>query len=257
VIFRQILHPATGCASYVFGCAGKKKLAVVDAHHEHLADYLAVAESVGSPIVAILETHVQADHRSGALELARETGAVVHLHQRADVAFPFTPIGDGDEIPLGNDYIRVIHTPGHTPESSCFLVGDRTRGEDPWLVLTGDTLLVGDAGRPDLEENASREAAEAAARQLHQSLERLLSLPDHLEVYPGHFSGSACGRSLSAKPSSTIGFERRFNAALQPRSADDFVDFMLADLPPAPEDHIAIRRANRLGGVAPSPTLAT
>jgi glyoxylase-like metal-dependent hydrolase (beta-lactamase superfamily II) len=257
MIFRQTLHPATGCASYVFGCLGKKRLAVVDAHSLHLADYLAVAGSAGSSIVAILETHVQADHRSGALELAHQTGAKVYLHETADVAFPFTALGDGDEVPLGNDYIRVMHTPGHSPESSCLLVGDRTRGEDPWVVLTGDTLLVGDAGRPDLDENASRDAAEDATRQLHHSLERLLSLPDHLEVYPGHFSGSACGRSLSAKPSSTIGFERRFNAALQPRSADEFVDFMLADVPPPPQDHMAIRRANRLSAAAPSPTPAT
>jgi len=253
MIFRQILHPATGCASYVFGCVGKKKLAVVDAHPEHLADYLAVAESVASPIVAVLETHVQADHPSGAVELARLTGAQLYLHQTADVAFDYTALGDGDELPLGNDYIRVMHTPGRSPESACYLIGDRVRGDDPWFVLTGDTLLVGDAGRPDLEEDASGDDAQRAARHLHQSLERLLTLPDHLELYPGHFSGSACGRSLSAKPSSTIGFERRFNPALQSRSEDDFVTFMLADLPPAPADHIAIRRANRVGGPAQNP----
>lgn len=253
MIFRQILHPATGCASYVFGCVGKQKLAVVDAHPEHLSDYLAVAESVGSPIVAVLETHVQADHRSGAIELTRLTGAQLYLHESADVAFSHTGLRDGDELPLGNDYIRIMHTPGHSPESACFLVGDRVRGEDPWFVLTGDTLLVGDAGRPDLEENASDSDARRAAGQLHQSLERLLTLPDHLELYPGHFSGSACGRSLSAKPSSTIGFERRFNLSLQPRSEDDFVAFMLADLPPAPADHVAIRRANRVGEPAPNP----
>lgn len=253
MIFRQILHPPTGCASYVFGCVAKRKLAVVDAHPDHLADYLAVAESVGSSIVAVLETHVQADHVSGALELARHTGAQVYLHETADVAFQFTRLSDGEEIPLGNDYIRVVHTPGHSPESACFLVGDRTRSEDPWLVLTGDTLLVGDAGRPDLEENASGNETRRAARELHHSLERLLTLPDHLEVYPGHFSGSTCGRSLSAKPSSTIGFERRFSAALQPRSVEEFVAFMLANLPPAPKEYVAFRRANRMGEPAQSP----
>ncbi len=253
MIFRQILHPASGCASYVFGCVSKKSLAVVDALPEHLDDYLAVAESTGSAIVAVLETHVQADHRSGALELARLTGARLYLHEAADVAFDHTTLCDGDELPLGNDYIRVVHTPGHSPESTCFLVGDRVRGEDPWFVLTGDTLLVGDAGRPDLEDNASRDDAVSAARQLRRSLERLLTMPDHLELYPGHFSGSACGRSLSAKPSSTIGFERRFNPALQPRSDDEFVAFMLADLPPAPADYVAIRRANRAGVPAPHP----
>ena len=117
-------------------------------------------------------------------------------------------------------------------------------------MLTGDTLLVGDAGRPDLGENATSQDAELAARQLHRSLQKLLRLPDHVELYPAHFSGSACGRSLSAKPSSTIGFERRFNPALQPRSEDEFVAFMLADLPPEPDDHLAIRRANRADGAA-------
>lgn len=247
MIFRQILHPATGCASYVFGCVSKKTLAVVDAHLEHIDDYLAVAESAGSSIVAVLETHVQADHRSGAVELARLTGAQLYLHEAADVGFHHRALRDGDELPLGNDYVRVMHTPGHSPESTCFLVGDRIRGEDPWFVLSGDTLLVGDAGRPDLEEAASGDDAQRAARQLHQSLGRLLTLPDHLELYPGHFSGLACGRSLSAKPSSTIGFERRFNPALQSSSEDDFVAFMLADLPPAPADHLAIRRGNRAG----------
>ena len=245
MIFRQILHPPTGCASYVFGCVSKKALAVVDAHAEHLSDYLAVAESVDSPIVAVLETHVQADHLSGAVELAFRTGAEVYFHESADVAFPHTPLKDGDELPLGNDYLRVLHTPGHSPESVCFLVGDRVRAEEPWLVLTGDTLLVGDAGRPDLEESATPKDAERAARQLHHSLQQLLRLPDHIDLYPAHFSGSACGRALSAKPSSTVGFERRFNPALQPRSDDEFVAFMLADLPPEPNDHIAIRRANR------------
>ena len=250
MIFRQILHPSTGCASYVFGCVSKKALAVVDAHSEHLSDYLAVAESVGSPIVAVLETHVQADHPSGALELARRTGAEVYIHEAAEVAFAHTGLADGDELPLGNDYIRVLHTPGHSPESACFLVGDRVRAEEPWLVLTGDTLLVGDAGRPDLEEGTTHEDAEHAARQLRHSLQQLLGLPDHLELYPAHFSGSACGRALSAKPSSTIGFERRFNPALQPRSDEEFVAFMLANLPPEPDDHIAIRRANREHGAA-------
>ena len=250
MIFRQILHPATGCASYVFGCVGKRAIAVVDAHAEHVSDYLAVADSVGSPIVAVLETHVQADHRSSALELASKTGAEVYLHEATEVAFPHASLRDGDELPLGNDYVRVLHTPGHSPESACFLVGDRVRSEEPWLVLTGDTLLVGDAGRPDLGENATSQDAELAARQLHRSLQKLLRLPDHVELYPAHFSGSACGRSLSAKPSSTIGFERRFNPALQPRSEDEFVAFMLADLPPEPDDHLAIRRANRADGAA-------
>lgn len=260
MIFRQILHPATGCASYIFGCTGKKALAVVDAHAEHLDDYLAVAEAAASPIVAIVETHVQADHYSGAIELAARTGAPIYLHEAADVAFPHRTLRDGDEVTLGNDYLRVLHTPGHSPDSMCLLVGDRTRGSDPWFLLTGDTLFVGDAGRPDLtsgaegEADAIREEQDAAARQaartLYGSLQRLRTLPDDLEIYPAHFAGSACGRAMSGKPMSTLGFERRFNRALRQETPEEFVNFMLVDLPAPPVGHREIRAANRLG--APS-----
>ncbi len=263
MIFRQILHPATGCASYVFGCLGKRALAVVDPHLEHVDEYCAVAASAGVPIVAIVETHVQADHLSGATLLAARTGAPIYLHESADVAFPHRPLRDGDELPLGNDYLRVIHTPGHSPDSICLLVGDRTRGPDPWFLLTGDTLFVGDAGRPDLtatDDGAAgdgmgerAQVAAAAARTLHGSLRRLLALPDDLEIYPAHFAGSACGRAMSGKPSSTLGFERRFNPALQPRSPNEFAAFMVADLPAPPAQHREIRAANRRGEMAASP----
>lgn len=254
MIFRQILHPATGCASYVFGCTGKKALAVVDAHAEHIDDYLAVAAAADAPIVAIIETHVQADHLSGAPALAARTGATIYLHEAAAVAFPHADLRDGDAIALGNDYVRVLHTPGHSLDSISLLVGDRVRGEDPWFVLTGDTLFVGDAGRPDLDEDEGEGPgnAPAAASALYDSLQKLLFLPDHLEIFPAHFAGSACGRAMSGKPSSTIGFERRFNAALHPRSREEFVTFMLADLPPAPADHRRIRQANRDGQAIPA-----
>jgi hydroxyacylglutathione hydrolase len=256
MIFRQILHPATGCASYVFGCTGKKAIAVVDAHIEHLDDYLAVAQAVASPIVAIVETHVQADHLSGATALAARTGAPIYLHEAADVSFPHRSLRDGDEVALGKDYLRVLHTPGHSPDSICLLVGDRTRGPDPWFLLTGDTLFVGAAGRPDLtagesgEVGATGDEAHSTARQaactLHDSLQRLLALRDDLELYPAHFAGSSCGRAMSGKPSSTLGFERRFNPALQRRTPDEFVAFMLANLPAPPPGHREIRAANRL-----------
>ena len=255
MIFRQILHPATGCASYIFGCTGKKALAVVDPHLDHVDDYLVVAAEAQSPIVAILETHVQADHLSGAPILAERTGAPIYLHETADVSFPHRSLHDGEEIILGNDYLRVLHTPGHSPDSICLLAGDRVRGEDPWFLLTGDTLFVGDAGRPDLTASVEPQQqvdsipteARQAALTLYTSLQRLLTLPDDLELYPAHFAGSACGRSMSGKPSSTLGFERRFNLALQPRNPEDFVTFMLADLPPAPPQHREIRAANRQG----------
>ncbi|GAC1328795.1 MAG: MBL fold metallo-hydrolase [Chloroflexota bacterium] len=246
MIFRQILHPETGCASYLFGCTGKGALAVVDAHVQHVDEYLALAAQAGAPIVAILETHVQADHLSGAALLAEATGAPVSLHESAKVGFPHRVLRDGDEIELGNDYLRVVHTPGHSPDSISLLVGDRVRADDPWFVLTGDTLFVGDAGRPDLTEPEGDPGM--AASQLYDSLfDRLLRLRDDLEVYPAHFAGSSCGRAMSGKPSSTIGFERRFNSALQPRTREEFVTFMLADLPPAPDRHAEIRAANRSG----------
>jgi len=248
MIFRQILHPETGCASYLFGCTGKGALAVVDPHIEHVEEYLALADQAGAPIVAIVETHVQADHLSGAPQLAERTGAPIYLHEAAEVDFAHRTVRDGEELQLGNDYIRVLHTPGHSPDSISLLVGDRVRADAPWFALTGDTLFVGDAGRPDLSEAGAD--PQAAASQLCDSLFGvLMTLPDDLEIFPSHFAGSACGRAMSGKPSSTIGFERRFNPALQPRSREEFIAFMLTDLPPAPERHREIRQANRLGRV--------
>jgi glyoxylase-like metal-dependent hydrolase (beta-lactamase superfamily II) len=262
MIFRQILHPATGCASYLFGCTSKGALAVVDPHLEHVDEYLALAEQAGAPIVAVLETHVQADHLSGAPRLAERTRAPIYLHEAAEVDFPHRTIRDGDELELGNDYVTVRHTPGHSPDSVSLLVGDRARGDAPWFVLTGDTLFVGDAGRPDLTDTGYHTGyplgvvpgvvpggdARRAASQLYDSLFGvLLTLPDDLEIYPAHFAGSSCGRAMSGKPSSTIGFERRFNPAVQPRTREEFIAFMLAELPPAPERHAEIRMANRRG----------
>jgi hydroxyacylglutathione hydrolase len=215
---------------------------VCDPHAEHVDEYVALAASVGATVGHVFETHVQADHPSGALALAERARARIYLHEAADVAFPHVDLRDGDEIELGNDYVRVLHTPGHAPEHVCLLVGDRTRGPDPWFVLTGDTLFVGDVGRPDLHGEGN---AALLAAQLYDSLQRkLLTLDDAVEVYPGHFAGSACGRSMSAKPSSTIGFERRFNPALQIRSREEFVANALRDLPPAPPDFAALRRHN-------------
>ncbi|MBZ0305725.1 MAG: MBL fold metallo-hydrolase [Anaerolineae bacterium] len=243
MIFRQILHPATGCASYILGCTGKAKLAVVDPHLEHIAEYLEIAQQANSPIVAIFETHVQADHLSGAQALAAQTGAPIYLHESAEVAFPFTPLKDGDVIELGNDYVRVIHTPGHSPDSISLLVGDKVRSEQPWFVLTGDTLFVGDVGRPDLHGKT-----EQFAELLHDSIfNKLLKLDDMIEVYPSHFAGSVCGRAMSGKPSSTIGFERRFNPALQHSDKNAFIAYVQRGQTPAPAEFADIRRANQAG----------
>lgn len=245
MIFRQILHPQTGCASYVFGCTGKGKLAVVDPHVEHLEDYLEIARQVNSPLVAIFETHVQADHLSGATALVEKTGATVYLHESAAVRFPFKPLHDGQVIDLGNDYVHVLHTPGHSPDSVSLVVGDRVRSDAPWLVFTGDTLFVGDVGRPDLHGEGN---TASFARQLYESLHsKLLTLDDSVELYPSHFAGSACGRAMSGKPSSTIGFERRFNPALQFGDPDEFVAHVQKDQAPAPVEFETIRRANLAG----------
>jgi glyoxylase-like metal-dependent hydrolase (beta-lactamase superfamily II) len=251
MIFRQILHLQTGCASYVFGCTGKGKLAVVDPHVDHIDDYLAVAQQANSPIVAIFETHVQADHVSGAPPLASATHAPIYLHESAQVKFPFTPVRDGDVMELGNDYVRVLHTPGHSLDSISLVVGDRVRTDTPWLVFTGDTLFVGDVGRPDLHGDTN---TAIFARQLYDSLfNKLLTLDDMVEVYPSHFAGSICGRSMSGKPSSTIGFERRFNPALQHTDLEAFITFAQQNQTPPPPEFAAIRQANVEAQIPESP----
>jgi hydroxyacylglutathione hydrolase len=188
----------------------------------------------------VIETHIQADHRSGGRALAARAGADYCLHEAADVTFPFTPLADGQELLCGNVVIRVVHTPGHTPDSVCLVVTDKTRGPEPWFVLTGDTLFVGTVGRPDLPG-----AAEASARALHRSLQRLLALPDHTEIYPTHFSGSACGKGMSGKPMSTLAFEKRFNPFLAMAREDEFVAAVTRELPAMPADMAATLRVNQ------------
>ena len=204
--------------------------------------YLEAAGEKGMRITHIFETHVQADHLSGARRLANATGAPILYHRAAGVRFPHTDVRDDEEYEVGNVRVTVLHTPGHTPDSVCLLVTDRTRAVEPWFVLTGDTLFSGGVGRPDLL-GAGTETAQA--EQLYDSLfGKLLALPDHIEIYPAHFSGAACGKGLSGKPGSTIGFERRFNLALQFRAKEAFIRFVLADLPPEPAEFASNRREN-------------
>ena len=196
-------------------------------------------------ITHVFETHVQADHLSGARRLSEATGAAVFYHAAAPVAFRHEVLEDGTSHDLGNVKVQVLHTPGHTPDSVSLLVTDRTRSEEPWFVLTGDTLFSGGVGRPDLMgAGLERRLAEQLYDSLHA---RLLTLPDHLEIFPAHFGGAACGKGLSGKPGSTIGFERRFNPALQLGARDAFVDFVLADLPPQPPVFAENRRRNLAG----------
>jgi hydroxyacylglutathione hydrolase len=252
--FRQLLQDETACASYLFGCKTAGEFAVADAHLDLVDDYIATAESQGSRIAAVIETHVQADHVSGLPQLVERTGAAAYMPEGSGAEFEHRPLGDGAVLELGNTVIEAIATPGHAPAHHSYLVRDRRRGEDPWFVLTGDSLLVGDVGRPDLHA-AGAEGVEALARTLYRSLhERLMSLPDHLLVYPAHYAGSVCGRSLSGHPASTIGFERRNNTALVAGSADEFAEALLRDMPPAPERQAEIVAANRSGD--PSAVLA-
>jgi hydroxyacylglutathione hydrolase len=247
VYFRQLLNDETACASYVLGCKTSGEFAVVDPHVDLVDEYIALAEGQGMGIVAVLDTHLQADHVSGLPALAARTGATAYLPEGAGVDFEHRALRDGEVVKLGNVDVEAIATPGHALAHHAYLVTDRTRGDEPWLVLTGDALLVGDAGRPDLHANGEH-SVEQMARALYRSLtERLLTLPDHLVLYPSHYSGSVCGRGLSANPISTIGFERRHNTALQLDSEDAFVAALTRDIPPAPEQQAAIVAANRTG----------
>jgi hydroxyacylglutathione hydrolase len=245
--FRQLLNDRTACASYVLGCKTHSAFAVVDPHIDLIDEYVALAEAEGAAIVAVLDTHVQADHVSGLPELVARTGATAYLPEGAGIEFAHQPLRDREVVKLGNTEIQALATPGHALAHDAYLVTDHTRGNAPWLVLTGDTLLVGDAGRPDLHAHGEH-TVEQMARSLYRSLtERLLTLPDHLVLYPSHYSGSVCGRGLSANPISTIGFERRHNSALQFDSEDAFVRALTHDIPPAPEGQAAIVAANRSG----------
>jgi hydroxyacylglutathione hydrolase len=247
VFFRQFLNDETACASYLLGCKSRGALAVVDPHVDLVDDYIALAEAQGVPIVAVLETHVQADHVSGLPGLVERTGARAYLPAGAGVDFEHHPLADREVIRLGNTAVRAIATPGHALAHHAYLVTDHARSDEPWLVLTGDALLVGDAGRPDLHAPGEHTVGEMA-RKLHRSLtERLLALPDHILLYPAHYSGSVCGRGLSGNPISSIGFERRHNRALRSASEDEFVAALVQDIPPAPEQQAAIVAANRSG----------
>lgn len=247
MILRQFLVPETACASYLFGCTTHGKLAVVDPHASLIEEYLAAAESTGSPIVAVFETHVQADHVSGLPELVARTGATAYLPAGAGVGFEHRALSDGDRVELGNTVVAAISTPGHAPAHHAYVVSDLRRGEEPWLVFSGDSLLIGDVGRPDLHVAGD---AQGQARLLHASLRRLLELPDHVVLYPSHFGGSVCGRALSGNPVSSIGFERTHNPLLALDDPEAFAAELLADLPPRPADQAAIVTANRAGSVA-------
>jgi hydroxyacylglutathione hydrolase len=248
MVLRPFLYAPGSCASFLFGCTTHGELAVVDPHIHLLDDYIAAADALGSPVAAVFETHVQADHVSGLPALVERTGAAAYLPAGAGVEFAHLALADGDVVELGNTVVTAIATPGHAPAHNAYTVADRRRGTDePWLVFTGDSLLIGDVGRPDLHVASD---ADGQARLLQRSLRRLLELPDHVIVYPSHYGGSVCGRGLSGNPISSIGFERAHNQMLAIADADAFATALLADAPPAPADQEEIVTANRSGRAA-------
>jgi hydroxyacylglutathione hydrolase len=251
MLLRPFLNDAGSCASYLFGCTTHRKLAVVDPHADFVDDYLTAAAAVGAPIVAVFETHVQADHVSGLPALVEHTGAIAYLPAGAGVAFEHVALADGEVVELGNTLVTAIETPGHAPAHHAYAVADRRRGsEEPWLVFSGDSLLIGDVGRPDLHVAGD---AHGQAQLLHASLRRLLALPDHVVLYPSHYAGSVCGRGLSGNPVSSIGFERAHNPLLAIDDSDAFADELVADMPPRPAEQeriVAINRSGRVGAPA-------
>jgi len=239
MIFKAFHNEASGCLSYLVGCGRHGVAAVVDPVRGDVDQYVTTATARGLTITHVIDTHIHADHVSGNRELAERTGALLCLHAAADIRFPHTALEEGQRLTFGSVELRVLHTPGHTPESMCLVVTDTARGPEPWFALTGDTLFVGDVGRPDF-------GGETAAADLHRSLfERVLRLDNAVEVYPAHGAGSACGRAMSGKVGSTIGFERRFNVALRHAEREAFVRALMEGLPPRPPTMDRIIAKNR------------
>ena len=246
MLFSQILNDDLGCASYVVGCEVAGEVVVVDPPLE-IEPILEEAERLEARIVRTLETHTHADHVSGHGRLALDHGIPVSIHPFASVAYPHDPLEDGAEVRVGTVTLRCIHTPGHRPEHCCLAVIDTTRADEPWLVLTGDSLFVGDTARPDLAIGALE-----GAEGLFHSLRRLLELPDGVEVFPGHVAGSLCGTSMSSRGSTTIGFERRFNPMLALEDVNAFVAESAGVSTPKPPNLAQIVQRNQ-GAFAPTP----
>ena len=212
----------------------------MDPQAHDIESYLAFASAKGMEIQYVIDTHIQADHVSGGRNLSKVTGAQYCLHTSANVDFEFASVTDGQELDLGNVTVKILHTPGHTSDSICLLVTDKTRGPEPWFLLTGDTLFVGAVGRPDLPGQMNESAG-----QLYDSLkEKILTLPEALEIYPAHFSGSVCGAGMSGKPMSTLAFEKRWNPSLT-LNRTAFIEKITSCIPPKPAEVESIVRLNQ------------
>jgi glyoxylase-like metal-dependent hydrolase (beta-lactamase superfamily II)/rhodanese-related sulfurtransferase len=239
VIFTQFVDDDLGCASYLIGDEDEGIAVAVDPPYA-VEPLLQEAERRDLRLTGVLETHTHADHVSGHGRIALDLGVPVHIHPDAHVEYPHEPLADGAEVAVGAVSLRCLHTPGHRPEHCCFAVLDRKRADEPWLVLTGDSLFVGDAGRPDLAVGAIE-----GAEELFRSLRRLLELSDGVEVFPGHVAGSLCGKAMSSKASTTIGFERRFNPMLSLDELDSFVAESAGIGAPKPPNVARIVEINR------------
>jgi hydroxyacylglutathione hydrolase len=239
--FKQIVKEDLGCACYIVGCLNAGVCAVVDPRLDMVDDILALAAAKDMHIAAVIETHNHADHVSGHGEIARRTGAPIYVHELAGAEYPHENLKDGDELRFGVVKMRVIHTPGHRPEHIALAVSDTSRSDDPWLVLTGDSLFIDDVARPDLAVQG-----EEGASALYDSIfDRLLKLEDDVEVYPAHVAGSLCGRGMNPKTSSTIGFERKHNPAITPRPRAIFIHDINENLPQRPPNMLKIVERNR------------
>lgn len=270
MLVRRFYDDRLAQATYLIGCQRTGEAIVIDPPRD-IGPILAAARSEGVRITRITETHIHADFVSGARELARATGATLLLSAEGgpDWQYRYAAeagaqlLHDGDQIVMGGVRLEVWHTPGHTPEHLSFVVIDAARSEEPVAMVTGDFVFVGDVGRPDLLEKAAKVVGtmETGARQLFHSLQRLATLPDHLQIWPGHGAGSACGKALGAMPSSTLGYERRTNWAFGIHEEQQFVDAVLEGQPAPPTYFATMKRLNRdgpplLGDRAPLSELA-
>ena len=242
--FKQFEVPGIGCLSYVIGCPAAKVAAVIDPKRD-VQEYLDIAGNQGMKITHVIETHIHADHVSGNLEIRSRTGADIYFYETAPVTFEHKTFKEGDCIELGTAKLEVVYTPGHTPHSLSLLVTDKSRSEEPWFVLSGDLLFVGDIGRPDL---AGKELLERQVENLYESIyKKLGKLSDRLEVFPAHGQGSLCGRGMSSKTSTTLGYERRTNPLLRLESVDEFKKSFMLEYPARPKSFSHIISMNTNG----------
>ena len=256
MFIKRLFETKLAQASYVIGCQATGEAIVIDPNRD-IEQYIATAASEGLKITHVTETHIHADYVSGSRELAAKTGAKLYLSDEGGADWKYTYaaeagavlVKDGDRIKVGNVLLDVIHTPGHTPEHICFLITDSAGATEPIALASGDFIFVGDVGRPDLLEKAAniKGTMEVGAKQLYASLQKIASLPDWLQVWPGHGAGSSCGKGISAIPHSTLGYERRFNWAFQAKSEAEFVAAVLAGQPEPPKYFAEMKRVNKEG----------